>query len=272
MVIMTEEEIRQNPDKVNWMLISGYQKLSEDFIRKFQDKISWMNISIYQKLSEAFIREFKDKVSWGYISIHQKLSEPFIREFKDKVNWRYISAYQYLSEDFIREFKDKVDWASISMNQKLSEAFIREFKDKVDWYYISVFQKLSKSFIKEFHDKVDKEIQLRKHHDNRTIDQKRKEMKAYAKKYNLKLKNDTLYAFRNHDQWGRGNFNKTICYEPGKYYRDWHCDLDKTEEASFGLGIWPKGNTPVTVKVEDWGVAVNKNDGKARVWGFTVSR
>ena len=41
-------------------------------------------------------------------------------------------------------------------------------------------------------------------------------------------------------------------------------------ENSFGLGIWPKGNTPVKVKVKDWGVAVNRDDGKARVYGITV--
>ena len=46
--------------------------------------------------------------------------------------------------------------------------------------------------------------------------------------------------------------------------------MRKNEENSFGMGIWPKGNTPVKVKLEDWGVAVNKNDGKARVWGFEV--
>jgi hypothetical protein len=46
--------------------------------------------------------------------------------------------------------------------------------------------------------------------------------------------------------------------------------MRKNIENSFGLGIWPKGNTKVKIKIEDWGVAVNKNDGKARVWGFEI--
>jgi hypothetical protein len=41
-------------------------------------------------------------------------------------------------------------------------------------------------------------------------------------------------------------------------------------ENSFGFGIWPEGNTPIRVKIEDWGVAVNREDGKARVWGFEI--
>ena len=46
--------------------------------------------------------------------------------------------------------------------------------------------------------------------------------------------------------------------------------MRKNEENSFGLGIFPTGNTPVKVKIEDWGLEVNRKDGKARVWGFEV--
>ena len=48
--------------------------------------------------------------------------------------------------------------------------------------------------------------------------------------------------------------------------------MRKDVENSFGLGIWPKGNTPVKVKIEDWGCEVDKRgDGKARVWGFEIT-
>ena len=151
----------------------------------------------------------------------------------------------------IREFQDKVDWYNISQHQNLSEDFIREFKDKV------------------FKDEVDVETYNRVH-QKKTWKQKRKEMREYAKKHGLKFDGKFLYAFRNHDKWGRGIFNKTIRYSPGQYYRDWHCNMDPKEESSFGLGIWPKGNTPVKVKVGDWGVAVQDNDGKGRVWGFEI--
>jgi len=64
-------------------------------------------------------------------------------------------------------------------------------------------------------------------------------------------------------------FNNTIIYDKGYTYRDWRCDLNPDEENSFGLGIWPKGNTPVRIKIKDWGCEVkNHNEGKGRVWEF----
>ncbi len=107
-------------------------------------------------------------------------------------------------------------------------------------------------------------------HEEKSLEQKTKEVEEYAKKHNLQVKDGFLYAFRNHDKFGRGVWNKTIFYEKGKYYRDWHCDMTKNEENSFGLGIFPQGNTPVKVKIEDWGLEVGRNDGKARVWGFEI--
>ena len=192
-----------------------------------------------------------------------------IEKFKDKVAWDYISEYQKLSEPFIEKFKDKVDWDYISGYQKLSEPFIEKFKDKVNWSYISRCQKLSEPFIKKFKKELDVETQ-RKKHTEKSYEEKLKEAKSYAKKHNLKIDDEYLYAFRNHDIHGRGSFNKTIMYEKGKYYEDWHCDMDKTRENSFGLGIWPEGNTPVKIKISDWGVAVDRDDGKGRVMGFEV--
>ena len=226
--------------------------------------------SIIKKFKlDCSVEEFQDKVNWNYISRYQKLSESFIREFQDKVNWDYISYYQKLSEEFIREFQDKVIWDYISYNQKLSESFIREFQDKVIWINISSSQELSESFIREFKDKIDIKIQALSHKE-KSIKEKTKEIKEYAKKYKLEFDGKYLYAFREHDEYGRGMFNKTIFYEKGKYYRDWHCDMNKENENSFGLGIFSKGDTKIKVKVEDWGIEVDREDGKARVWGIEV--
>ena len=46
--------------------------------------------------------------------------------------------------------------------------------------------------------------------------------------------------------------------------------MRKNELNSFGLGIWSKGNTPIKVKISDWGVAVDRDDSKARVMGFEI--
>ena len=268
---LSEEFIGKFKDKVDWNYISEYQPLSEDFIEKFQDKVHWNKISIYQPLSKEFIDKFKDKVNWYYISIYQQLSEEFIEKFKFKVNWHNISGYQKLSEDFIEKFKDKVNWNYISRYQKLSEDFIEKFKDKVNWDNISRYQKLSEEFIEKFQYKVDKEIQLKCHYDKRTEEEKRKEMTDYAKEHNLKFEENYLYCFRNHDNFGRGSFNKTIFYEKGKYYKDWHCDLSKENKNSFGLGAWTEGNTPIRIHIKDWGISLDKNENfKIRCFGFEM--
>ena len=173
-----------------------------------------------------------------------------VEKFKDKVRWWKISEYQKLSEEFIIEFKDKINWLSISEYQILSKEFIEKFKDKICInFYNSVHQK-------------------------KTYNQKRKEIREYAKRYNLKFDGKFLYAFRDHDQYGRGLFNKAMFYEKGKYYKDWHCDMRKYTVNSFGLGIFPKGNTQVKIKVSDWGtvagVAEAHDNGKSRVWGLEI--
>jgi len=46
--------------------------------------------------------------------------------------------------------------------------------------------------------------------------------------------------------------------------------MRKDVKNSFGLGIFPTGNTKVKIKFEDWGVCVEREDGKCRVWGFEI--
>ena len=101
---------------VNWVYISGYQKLSESFIAKYNNLVSWEYISGYQKLSEGFIAKHKDLVIWYYISKYQKLSETFITEHENYVNWICISAYQKLSEEFIKKYKDYLNMYLVNDN------------------------------------------------------------------------------------------------------------------------------------------------------------
>ena len=54
--------------------------------KNYKNKVIWINISRYQKLSENFIREMKDKVNWDYILFYQDISDDFSNEFKYKIN------------------------------------------------------------------------------------------------------------------------------------------------------------------------------------------
>jgi hypothetical protein len=95
------EAIRKNPEEVDWVWISQYQKLSEEFIREFSKKVYWGYISEYQKLSEEFIREFSDKVDWYNISEYQKLSKGFIREYKLVLP---ENSFMYKDKEWKREY------------------------------------------------------------------------------------------------------------------------------------------------------------------------
>jgi len=290
---LSEPFIEKFQDKFYWDSISKNQKLSEEFIEIHQDQIDWFRISMFQKLSEPFIEKFYNRVFWDEICEKQTLSEPFMEKFAHKIWWHLIASSQTLSEDFIEKHQDKIDWSCISEYQILSESFIEKHEHDVNWHYICVFQKLSEKFIEKekFKYKVDwqaiayyQEISeefFQKHkyhlalyckkHIPKSYEEKLEEVKLYAKEYNLTYDDKYLYAFRNHDKFGRGVYQKSRFYEKGKYYRDWHCDLNKQNTNSFGLGIWPEGNTPIKVKIEDWGTEVKDDrNGKARVWGFEV--
>ena len=236
------ENIRKNPNSVNWGCISAYQKLSEDFIREFKGSVNWDWISAYQKLSEDFIREFKDSVDWDYISQYQKLSEDFIREFKGSVNWSDISEYQKLSEDFIREFKGSVKWSFISKYQKLSEEFILEFKLTIsgnNWQY------KSKEFVFDF----------------------------IKNKTSYEVVNDEVIAYKSCRSDGYSKFNFQYFYEVGKIYES-HADSNADNDSSFGLSAWTKDKAiaycnerlfKVAIKVEDIACIVhNGNKIRAR--------
>jgi len=93
-------------DRINWILISIHQKLSEDFIMEYKNLVDWHYISIHQPMSCAFIEQFSNRVDWEKITIHQKLSEDFIREYRNRLHFRYILRHQRqrISSEFRKTF------------------------------------------------------------------------------------------------------------------------------------------------------------------------
>jgi len=240
-------------------------------IEEFIHEINWYWVSVYRRLSDEFMVRYKRYLNWGYISSFQQLSEEFIAKHKDRVDWYKISYSQQLSEEFMEKYKNYLSWYYISKNQKLSEEFIDKHEYDVDWYAIAMHQTLSEEFITKHKDKGNiSSILYNECHDSKSLKQKRLEVQAYANKYNLEYDEEYLYAFRTHNAFGNGMYKSNVYYEKGKYYRDWHCDMREDEENSFGLGIFPQGFVAVKVKISDWGLEVNREDGKCRVWGFEM--
>jgi len=121
--IASEEEIRQNFDKLNTNLISMLTKLSKDFMREFKDKLNWRELSRSQEMDEDFMREFQDRIDFKEVSWKQKISEDFIREFQDKLDWGMVIIFQQMGKEFIDEFKDKI-------NMKRAENYQHSLKER----------------------------------------------------------------------------------------------------------------------------------------------
>lgn len=143
---------------------------SEDLIREFHDKVDWDLVSMYQKLSDDLIMEFSDKVNWKYIIKYQVLSEDTINtciNYLQEIEFSVMWEYQKLSEEFIRNIENtypyRIYWNVVSKYQKLSEEFIREFQNKVYWFDIAIYQNLSEDFLIEFKEDVKYDIQYNKH-------------------------------------------------------------------------------------------------------------
>ena len=234
----------KHDDPTNWNELTEIQKNDSCYNKKLSLEViteHWNELTEYQKdccceyqkLSQAFIAKY-----WKVLTERQKY---------------HCCQYQKLSQAFIIK-----NWNEFTEFQK---------------NYCCQYQKLSLEFITKYWNEFTKwqkndcqQIQL----DYPNKEQRIIRAQEYAKQHELETDKISFIAFRNHDFHGRGMFNKTIFYEQGKTYRDWHCDPRENEKASFGLGIFPKGNTKVRVQFEDFVVAVNREDGKARVEAFEM--
>lgn len=176
-----ETFVTENPDDVDWQLVSDFKDLDERFAEKFWDRLDWDIVSERNDLSISFVDHFKWMLNWEIITMNFPISIRFANAFDDHLIWDYmignpyiteefivtyrnrwteeqwdeISEYVCLSEDFIRAHQHLVNWWHISTEQTLSSDFIREFKDKVDWMSIAYYQTIDKSLFLEFKDRID---------------------------------------------------------------------------------------------------------------------
>ena len=119
MSLWSEKTIRKL--KSTGFFIKDKPYLTKKFLREFSDRLDWDIISRYQKFSSTLIRKYSDKLNWDYISIFQKLSESLILEFSNKVDWYSISQFQKLSESFIRNNLGKLNITALLKNKYISE-------------------------------------------------------------------------------------------------------------------------------------------------------
>ena len=78
--------IRSHPKGLDkcWDLISMKINLSEAEMEEFADLIDWRIASRYQKMSEGFIKKFRLRVDWERIRKYQNVSLKFLLEIAPK--------------------------------------------------------------------------------------------------------------------------------------------------------------------------------------------
>lgn len=62
---LSVQDLRDDPDSVNWEWVSTWFLMDEDTIREFKDYVNWPMIDIHQELSKDFRKEFADKLDWN---------------------------------------------------------------------------------------------------------------------------------------------------------------------------------------------------------------
>jgi hypothetical protein len=64
---LSYEFIDEFQDKMNWDLISKYQKMDVSFIEKYQDKINWIELSYTRHLKLSILYKFAPKLRWNLL-------------------------------------------------------------------------------------------------------------------------------------------------------------------------------------------------------------
>jgi hypothetical protein len=158
---LSEEFMKCNFRKLNWMKILTSHKLSCEFILSIIEKLNgYKNVIIEnQKLCEVCIEKMCNRYNKSImrdVCQYQKLSESFIEKNMYRVSLRDVLRYQKLSEEFLARNElnfEKEDWMLISMYQELSEKFIIEYKTKLNMEKIIQIQKVSRNFL-DVHSKL----------------------------------------------------------------------------------------------------------------------
>ena len=77
------ERFAEDPNSVNWEIISCSYRLSEKYMREFQDYLDWNYIQRYgwEYLNDNFIREFRDK--FPNVVLYEEQSQENRKDLKD---------------------------------------------------------------------------------------------------------------------------------------------------------------------------------------------
>ena len=129
--------IRYN-NRINWGKYSRYAILSENIMRKFFYKIDWVLISRYQKISIDFINDYHQFISWDeYFKNTQNIVDiKTILKYNNNL-WDTIIHNINLPLDFVFENLNMLKYHLLVLNHKNLNDFIYKYYMHIDEDLIS---------------------------------------------------------------------------------------------------------------------------------------
>ena len=158
---LTQEDVRQNVDKINWHYLSENRKFpfDENFLVEFEDKIDWHAYVANHRISEKTYLRFKEHISLSlFLKRTTENKVKMVRKYFDQLSG-YRAEYQYVRGEYQYSERDEIFY-DISLPEKFLE---ENAKDDREWEIIAQNQKLSKAFLEKHWDKF-KFIDLMKNH------------------------------------------------------------------------------------------------------------
>lgn len=126
--------MENNSCSVNWDEISKFNH-STLFLLHFKEKLNWKLLSRYNKFSTEELGMFAYKVDWKTISRYQRLNEEDLEHYAVYLNWTLVSLYQSLPESAIIKFQDRIDWEAIFKRKDIRDEFKRSHYNSFKKYY-----------------------------------------------------------------------------------------------------------------------------------------
>lgn len=142
-------------DNLDWSYISGYITLTEAQIFDFRNYVNWPNIMWFQTLSDSFIRRMSDyiittskllHITLQNIIIKQSVSFQFIEQFSGQINWDFVSKL-VMGDDRIRLLGNYLNWEIMIKERTLSEEILNDMFGRIDWSLAFKHQSMSDTFI-----------------------------------------------------------------------------------------------------------------------------
>lgn len=127
------EFIEKYADTLHWDNVSRYQYLHEDTLLKYFQKVNWVIASEYQVLSQEFVTTHRNLVHYNKIGKTFPLSDEFIIENQDKLDWYHICQYQNMDVKTLTKCKKRLVWQLVSRHQRMSPQFVVDNGDKINF-------------------------------------------------------------------------------------------------------------------------------------------